>query len=211
MAMNLDPNDPVTVAVFAKAPIPGFAKTRLIPRLGAEGAARLQGRLISRTIAIALTAAIGPVHLWCAPDSRHAAFADLARQHPVGLRDQGTGTLGERLHAAFVAEATFAPVLLIGVDCPPLTPTHLRLCADHLRSKDAVFLPAEDGGYVLVGLRQPDARVFEDIAWGGPAVMETTRWRLEERNLAWSEPETLWDLDRPEDFQRWEAFCDDAV
>lgn len=211
MAMNLDPNDPITVAIFAKAPIPGFAKTRLIPCLGAEGAARLQSRLISRTVAIALEAAIGPVCLWCAPDAGHAEFEELARKHPVRLRDQATGNLGERMHAAFIVEAALTPVLLIGVDCPPLIPAHLRLCAQHLRSEDAVFLPAEDGGYVLVGLRRPDTRLFEGVVWGGAKVMEVTRHRLIERNMAWSEPETLWDLDRPEDLARWEALSDDIT
>lgn len=195
-----------TVAIFAKAPVAGFAKTRLIPRLGPEGAARLQADLILRTIHTALDAAIGPVQLWCAPACTHPAFADLARRYPINLREQTTGSLGDRMHGAFLAEAGDGPVLLVGVDCPPLAAEHLRLCAGALAHKDAVFLPAEDGGYVLVGLRRPDPHVFADVPWSSAAVMEITRQRLRQRNLSWAEPATLWDLDRPEDFERWEAF-----
>ncbi|MFG1313149.1 MULTISPECIES: TIGR04282 family arsenosugar biosynthesis glycosyltransferase [Hyphomicrobiales] len=204
--MDPDQHPSATVVIFAKAPVAGFAKTRLIPRLGPEGAARLQADLISRTIRTAVDAGIGPVHLWCAPDCTHPAFADLACQYPIMLREQRSGTLGDRMHGAFLAEAGEGPVLLIGVDCPPLGVEHLRVCARELARKDAVYLPAEDGGYVLVGLRRPDPHVFADVPWGGAAVMEITRQRLRQRNLSWTEPATLWDLDRPEDFERWEAF-----
>lgn len=204
--MKLDLGGPVTIAIFAKAPIAGFAKTRLIPRLGAEGAAKLQEELILRTVATALRAEIGPVHIWCAPDSGHPVFTDLARRHTIGLADQAFGTLGERMHEVFVMETAQASTLLIGVDCPPLTARHLRVCAERLLTRDAVFLPAEDGGYVLVGLRRPEQHVFENISWGGSTVMQTTRRRLREAKLTWSEPQVLWDLDLPTDLDRWEAF-----
>jgi uncharacterized protein len=196
--------DRIDIAIFAKAPIPGLTKTRLIPIIGAEGAAELQRQLILKTASTALNAELGAVSLWCTPDIRHRLFQDIAAAQAVRLCEQTSGDLGERMHAAFAAAA--APTLLIGVDCPCLSPDHLRLCAGHLRDGwDAVFLPAEDGGYVLVGLRRPEPRIFEDIEWGGPTVMAATRQRLLERNLAWQEPETLWDLDRPEDLPRWFA------
>lgn len=194
--------DPVIVAILAKAPVPGLAKTRLVLRLGAAGAADLQARLIVRTVETAIRAAVGPVCLWCAPDAEHLVFVDLAARHGIALRAQVEGDLGQRMHAVVAAETMRAPVLLVGVDCPPLTAEHLRVCAAALRSHDAVLVPAEDGGYVLVGLRGPDARVFEDIAWGGPDVMADTRRRLTERRLSWCEPFVLWDLDRPEDLDR---------
>jgi rSAM/selenodomain-associated transferase 1 len=188
---------------MAKAPIPGLTKTRLIPALGDEGAAKLQEALIQQTVATALAANVGPVSIWCAPNEGHHLFQDIASQHGVGLYEQTLGDLGKRMHAAFCIAA---PALLIGVDCPPLTPAHLRMCADCLRrGDDAVFLPAEDGGYVLIGLRRPQVRLFEDIEWGGPTVMTATRDRLRELALVWSEPQTLWDLDRPEDLSRLAA------
>lgn len=204
MTNGLNPNGQIDIAILAKAPIPGFTKTRLIPAIGAEGAAGLQRQLILKTVATALDAEIGSVSLWCTPDIRYPLFQDIASTRAVRLYEQPRGDLGERMHAAFAAAS--APTLLIGVDCPCLSPDHLRLCANHLRGgQDAVFLPAEDGGYVLVGLQRPEARIFEDIEWSRPAVMAVTRQRLLERKLAWLEPETLWDLDRPEDLRRWNA------
>lgn len=213
-AMVIDParNEQVNVAILAKAPIAGAAKTRLIPALGAEGAARLQRELISRTVATALAAGVGRVSLWCSPDRGHPFFQDIASRYPIQLYEQCAGDLGDRMHAVFVASHGFSPTLLIGVDCPSLAPTHLRRCAECLRrGVDAVCLPAEDGGYVLVGLRQPTARLFESIEWGGSTVMAVTRQRLLELKMIWSEPETLWDLDTPGDLPRWEALSGDTT
>jgi glycosyltransferase A (GT-A) superfamily protein (DUF2064 family) len=144
--------------------------------------------------------------MWCAPDTRHPVFQDIAAEYAVQLYEQASGDFGDRMHAVFAAATTVLPALLIGVDCPCLTPAYLRRCGECLRhGEHAVFLPAEDGGYVLVGLRSPEARLFNDIEWGSPTVMAVTRQRLVELNLIWSEPETLWDLDTPEDLNRWRS------
>jgi uncharacterized protein len=212
MASNLAPNEQINIAIMAKAPMPGLAKTRLIPALGAEGAAELQRALILRTVATALEAGIGPVSVWSSPNIQHRLFQDIASRHPVQLHDQSAGDLGERMHAAFVAATALSPTLLIGVDCPSMAPAHLRRCGECLRrGDDAVFLPAEDGGYVLVGLRRPQARLFRGIEWGSSTIMAITRERVRQLNLIWSEPETLWDLDRPDDLQRWRAIFNDAT
>jgi glycosyltransferase A (GT-A) superfamily protein (DUF2064 family) len=139
--------------------------------------------------------------LWCAPDIGHPVFAACRDKFAIGLRAQGDGDLGSRMHAAFEAERS--PLLLIGSDCPALTPDLLRLCAARLLGgDDAVFLPAEDGGYALIGLARPAATIFDGIVWGGPTVMEGTRLRLREAGLIWSEPAIVWDVDRPEDVER---------
>jgi glycosyltransferase A (GT-A) superfamily protein (DUF2064 family) len=84
-----------------------------------------------------------------------------------------------------------------------LTAQHLRLSASALAAgDDAVLLPAEDGGYVLIGLRGPRPEVFEGVAWGSERVLAETRARLRALGLRWSEPATLWDVDRPEDLDR---------
>jgi rSAM/selenodomain-associated transferase 1 len=212
MATDLAPIEHIGIAIMAKAPIPGLTKTRLIPALGAEGAAELQRMLILRTVATAMEAGIGSVSVWCGPDTQHRLFQDIASKYPVQLYEQSAGDLGDRMHAAFVAATAVSPTLLIGVDCPPMAPAHLRHCAERLRcGDDAVFLPAEDGGYVLVGLRRPQAGLFNDTKWGSPTVMAVTRDRLRQLNLTWSEPETLWDLDRPDDLQRWSAIANNAT
>ncbi|MCH8858978.1 MAG: TIGR04282 family arsenosugar biosynthesis glycosyltransferase [Proteobacteria bacterium] len=196
-------DDDVVIAIFAKAPIEGFAKTRLIPRLGADGAAMLQRRMIERTVQTALTAGTGPVSLWCTPDCEHEFFRQLAAAQPVTLYEQSGGDLGERMANAFDNVARSRAALLVGTDCVVLRPSHLIQCAEFLRERtDAVFLPAEDGGYVLVGLRQPAPELFRDIAWTTDRVMHETRARVAYLGLSIAEPMTLWDIDRPEDYDR---------
>ena len=182
--------------MFAKAPVAGYAKTRLAAHLGVAGAAALQARLIRRSVATALAAGLGEVSLWCTPNRSHPVFAE----HGVRLYDQAAGDLGERMLDAF---GRFTPLLLIGTDCPALTADHLIACAAALRDHDAVFLPAEDGGYVLVGLARPIRELFRDIPWGTPRVMAETRARA--AGLRVAEPAVLWDLDDVTDYQRAEG------
>src|SRR6185312_11618566 len=135
--------EPVAIAILAKAPIPGLAKTRLIPELGAHGAAVLQERLTERAVETAIAADTGPVTLWCAPELDHATFQELAARFQLVLKRQPDGDLGERMLGAIAAAQ--GPALVIGTDCPALEPAHLRAAADALRGgADAVITPAED-------------------------------------------------------------------
>ena len=194
-------NETIAIAVLAKAPLPGFAKTRLIPALGVEGAALLQARLVEHSVATACAARVGPVTLWGAPDENHPLFQAIGARQGVALARQHGGDLGERMLAA-VAAADM-PVLVIGTDCPALTADHLRMAADILRSgTDAAIIPAEDGGYALIGLRAPTPALFSEMHWSVPSVMEETRRRLRGLGMTWQEPVTLWDLDLPEDIER---------
>lgn len=193
----------VDIAIFAKAPVPGYAKTRLIPALGADGAAALQETMIRRAVETACAAGLAHITLWCSPDPSHDVFTELARQHGVGLRRQFPGGLGARMLATFRAQPAQRPLLLIGTDGPALRTDHLLACARALdRGDDATFLPTEDGGYLLVGLRRAAPAIFAGIAWSTPAVMAQTRRRLAAAGLRWSEPATLWDIDTPDDLKR---------
>ncbi len=199
----------VDIAIFAKAPIPGLAKTRLIATLGAAGAARLQRRMALQAVRVAQRARLGDVTLWCAPDASHRFFRAVHRCLGVDLRSQAEGDLGARMGAAFARAGAGRPILLIGTDCPSLTERHLRRSADALRQgRAATFLPAEDGGYVLVGLRKDTPEVFERIDWGSERVMAQTRERLRRLGVAWDEGETLWDVDRPADVERLRHLAD---
>jgi len=202
-----DRNDPlhqVQVAVLAKAPIPGLAKTRLVPALGARGAARLQRELTRLALGTAQASDLGPVTLWCAPDARHRFFRALQRTTGVRCLVQPSGDLGDRMHAAFRWHCAQGPLLLIGTDCPVLRPDHLRQAAMALiDGGDAVFQPVEDGGYVLVGLRQPQPALFHGMTWSTDQVMAQTRARARDAGLRVQELDTLWDLDRPQDLARW--------
>ena len=194
---------PVSIVILAKAPIPGFAKTRLIPAIGAHAAAVLQERLTERTVATALAAGIGPVTLFCDPDATHDTFLKMVTRMKLTLRPQPPGDLGTRMLAA-VATST-GPVLVIGTDCPALTEAHLRSAAMALRDgNDVVLIPAERGGYVLLGMRKAQPTLFSNIGWGGSSVLADTRARIVEQRLMLIERPPLWDVDTEIDLARLE-------
>jgi rSAM/selenodomain-associated transferase 1 len=192
------------ILIFAKAPVPGEVKTRLVPRLGEHGAAKLHERLLEDTVSKAVEARLAPVDLWCSPDTGHPVFQAHAAESGVRLKSQSGGDLGERmLNAASDTLKQADSVLLIGCDCPVLSGLHLRQAIGWLESGiPAVVGPAEDGGYVLLGLRTAAAALFHDMEWGGDRVLEATRERMAVLGWAWRELETLWDVDQPADIDR---------
>jgi glycosyltransferase A (GT-A) superfamily protein (DUF2064 family) len=173
------------VIVFAREPRAGRVKTRLIPLLGAQGAARLHARLVARTLATARAARLGAVQL-------------------CTTRRQRGADLGERMQNAFTRGLRRAArVILVGTDCPALGAAELRRAARWLAGgADAVFAPAEDGGYALIALRRVSPRLFADVAWGSARVMAQTRERLAALGWRWRELAEVWDVDRPEDYRR---------
>ena len=210
---------PCRIIVMAKAPLPGQAKTRLQPALGADGAARLAERLLRHTVDQALQADLGLVTLCGAPDATHPAFADLLRDAPVQWSEQGEGDLGQRMARALgraLADADRA--LLIGTDAPALDAAYLRQACHALATHEAVFGPAFDGGYVLVGLQRPPLDVlpswldalFGQMAWSTPQVMGDTRERLAGLGLRHAELSTLHDIDEPADLEHLPATWQDA-
>ncbi|MBA2675948.1 TIGR04282 family arsenosugar biosynthesis glycosyltransferase [Ramlibacter sp.] len=195
----------VHIAILAKAPIAGYAKTRLIPALGAYGAARLQRTFTRAAVRVAVEADLGDVVLWCAPSRSYRFFRALQRTTHIRCNDQPDGDLGERmLHAATAASFTDPKhaVLIMGTDCPGLNAHHLQTAADALGEFDAVFIPAEDGGYVLVGLRRPQPGLFAGMRWSTASVMDETRHRAASLGLRICELPPLWDVDTPEDLMR---------
>ena len=192
----------VAVAILAKAPVPGTAKTRLIPSIGAHAAAVLQERMTERTVETAMAADIGPLTLWCTPDLTHASFQDLAARLPVVLKQQPDGDLGARMLGAIAAGD--GPTLVIGTDCPAFTAKILRAAAKALDDADVVLIPAEDGGYVLIGARAAHPRLFDGIAWGSAAVTHETRARIAALGLKAIELDPLWDVDTEADLVRFE-------
>jgi rSAM/selenodomain-associated transferase 1 len=190
------------VAILAKAPVPGFAKTRLIPVLGAEGAARLQERLISHALVTALDAGVGHVTLWCAPDAKNPFFREMARLGGVALAAQPADDLGTRMLAAFQAASPGRALVLTGTDCPVLTPTDIGDAIALLSDADVVMAPAEDGGYGLIAARRPIPELFERMPWGTDRVAALTRQRAGESGLRLAELRTIWDVDTASDFER---------
>lgn len=180
------------IIVFARAPVPGEVKTRLIPRLGAWRAAGLHERLVRHALRTAQAADCGPVELHLT--QRHSKFRGAALQRG---RD-----LGERMQRALEsARRRHFIVILIGSDCPVLAPRDLQQAARWLRGGyDAVLAPAADGGYALIGVKRLSRAWFEGIDWGSSRVYSQTVKRLE--GYRWRALRTVWDVDRPEDLPR---------
>ena len=192
------------IVVFAKAPAPGRVKTRLIPTLGEAGAAALHRRLVMHTLRAAQEADLGPVELWCAPDTHHAFFSECERGFGVSLHSQCEGDLGARMRRALENVLGRAErAILVGSDIPALSAQYLRDAERALsRAHDAVIGPAEDGGYVLIGLARCDPDLFRDIPWGEPEVLAETRGRIAALRWRCFELPALSDVDRPEDLKR---------
>ena len=194
------------LVIFAKAPQPGSVKTRLIPALGAEGAATLARRFLAHTLQQALAANVGAVELCMSPAPAKPAWHGFDLPSTVLQTGQGEGDLGERMARAVGgvtrhAEPAGRPVMLIGTDCPALTASLLKQAAQQLQTHDAVLLPAHDGGYVLLGLKSPSPELFEHMAWSTSVVSAETLRRMATLNMrVWQGPK-LHDIDEPADLQ----------
>jgi uncharacterized protein len=195
------------VLIFTKSPEPGKVKTRLIPALGEQGAARLYTSLLQREVDWIAQQTPYAMELWATPDTDHPVLRELSEQHGLSVLPQQGSDLGERMgYATKDALSRFKQVVLLGVDCPALTPWHLQRAFDWLAAgSDAVLGPADDGGYVLLGLRHWHPELFQGHAWGSAEVAASTRQALRRIGWRWQELPLLWDLDRPEDLAKYEA------
>ena len=188
------------VILFAKAPVAGRVKTRLISALGADGAAKLARHMLDHALNIAGAADVGSLELCASPALTHPDWQNIPLPAGLETSDQGDGDLGVRMaRAAQRGLARGQNVLLIGADCPALSAQHLRAAAAALNTDDAVLLPAQDGGYLLLGLTTHAASLFEDMPWSTAQVAELTLARM--AGLGWRVAvlDALPDIDRPED------------
>ncbi len=193
---------PTRIIIFAKAPQPGFAKTRLIPALGAERAAELARQMLFNTLHEALAADIGPVELCVTPEIYQAAWQGIHLPAGIEIFAQGEGDLGARLaRASERALENTESVLLIGTDCVELSSALLREAAQALHEHEAIIHCAVDGGYALLGLKRFEPFLFSDIPWSTDAVASTTIARIGQ--LGWSVRvgQMLHDVDEPQDLK----------
>ncbi|MDE2570287.1 MAG: TIGR04282 family arsenosugar biosynthesis glycosyltransferase [Sphingomonadales bacterium] len=189
------------VILFGKAPLAGFAKTRLIPAVGKVGAAVLARRLLIHAIDEARAAFHGAVELCVTPSPDDPVWDVQGIRHPdLSWSEQGDGDLGARMaRAAKRALANGEPVLLIGSDCPALDRRTLSVAARRLENADAVMIPALDGGYVLLGLRRYDPSLFSEIAWSTETVAHVTAERCARLGWRVDRMAPLPDIDEPSD------------
>lgn len=197
--------------ILSKAPDPGRVKTRLIPLLGEEGAARLYGELVHQCLDMSTTAGLCPVELWCSPATTHPFFRQCQADFPVSLHSQPAGDLGERMSAALQsALQRSSHAILIGADCPALTAAGLEEALERLsRGADAVLGPAADGGYYLIGMNTHHGFVFGNMPWGSDEVLQLTEQRLQQQGLRWHRLGVFRDLDTPDDYRAWRATVPD--
>ena len=185
------------LSIFARLPVPGKVKTRLIPALGEEGAARLYARLLAQTVEVARESGLdfelrvtgGEVAAF------HALFGS-----DVAVVDQGEGDLGAKM------ARVEAPALLIGSDCPSVTAPLLRAAAGALEDRRVVLGPANDGGYYLIGFSEPVPYLFDAMEWSTPSVLPETLRRLAERGMGPAVLPELADIDTAEDLAQWPEF-----
>lgn len=192
----------IRTIIFAKTPLPGVAKTRLVPALGLEGSATLARRLLEHTVAQAVEANIGPVELCVAPSIEHPIWREVVVPDGVCWSEQGEGELGERLSR--VAQQRIEKgeqLLLIGTDCPQLDALCLREASAVLAHYDTCLIPVSDGGYALLGLRRYDHSLFTGIPWSTDKVAQLTRQRISAAGLSLKTLAQLHDIDEPADLQ----------
>jgi uncharacterized protein len=196
--------DSVTM-VFCKAPIAGQVKTRLTPPLTDGEAAQLHCELTELTLKTATQKRLCEIQLWCSPTIDHPFFVKLSQAFNVALHLQQGADLGERMHRAFGrALSQSNSAIIIGCDCPSLTSDDLDQALWLLKQgTQCVLSPAEDGGYVLIGLNQPQPALFDNMPWGTDKVLPLTRAKIASLNLDYSELNTQWDLDTPNDLKRY--------
>lgn len=194
------------IIVFAKAPVAGRVKTRLIPALGAQGAAELARAMLARTLQTALDAGCGAVELCSEPHPDDPAWANTALPAGVERSAQGSGDLGQRMaRAAHRTLAAGERVLLIGTDCVEMDAALLANAARALDRSEVFMHPTHDGGYALLGLVRFDPALFAGIAWSTPQVAAQTRERVASLRWRLAEGATLHDVDEPADLAHWPA------
>ena len=190
------------IIIFAKAPQAGLAKTRLIPALGAAGAAALARQMLLHTLQVALDSGVGTVELCVTPAIAAAAWHDINLPHGILITEQGEGDLGERMaRAAQRALQQGEHVLLIGTDCVEMSAWLLHAAALALHDNDAVIHCTADGGYALLGLRQFNPLLFADMPWSTDAVASHTLDRIGQLHWSVQVGQMLHDVDEPQDLK----------
>jgi uncharacterized protein len=192
---------PAAIIVFTREPIAGQTKTRLIPSLGPDGAARLGDAFI--VDALAKAAKIKNCRLVLAGDSAGPAdsspyFQRLARRFGAELISQGKGHLGQRMARVLVRYSS-AGTILMGTDTPSLPISFIRESLEDLRKVPVVIAPALDGGYYLVGVRGPVPDIFGDLNWGGATIMKQTLQTLRRLRIPYRMGRWWYDIDRVAD------------
>ncbi|MBE9128565.1 MULTISPECIES: TIGR04282 family arsenosugar biosynthesis glycosyltransferase [unclassified Coleofasciculus] len=194
--------------VFTRYPEPGKTKTRLIPALGAKGAANLQRQMTEHTMV--RTREIKRLRFLSVEVYFSGGNPELMR-HWLGwditYQPQCAGDLGERMASAFQVSfaAGMTEVVIIGTDCPDLNASIMTQAFEMLKEKDLVLGPSQDGGYYLIGLRRLVPELFKGIHWSTAEVLQQTARIAQKLELAVAYLSVLNDVDCPEDLWVWNS------
>ena len=169
-----NPSRPVLI-LFAKAPLPGQVKTRLLPELNPDEAAQVATELIEHTARLAEAFWPGPIVLCTWPDTDHPLFQELARTSSMTITEQESGDLGQKMNAALTPYTSVGtPAAVMGCDVPHCPADILRDAGNLLEQGRDVIGPSMDGGYYLIGLQRPLGRIFDSVDWGSNSALRTT-------------------------------------
>ena len=192
------------VLVFSKAPVAGEVNTRLTPFISHDEAADLQRELVHNRLEMLEASSLCRYQLWCAPDTQHPFFKDCADIYGIDLKTQTGIDLGERmLNASRTMLESYSKVIIIGTDAPALGVDQLEQAISELDHHDAVLVPAEDGGYVLLGARVQHDEMLKGVPWGTEKVLASTLDNMARLNIDCALVGKSWDVHRPEDFERY--------
>ena len=194
------------IQVFCKAPVLGKVKTRLIQKFGARRALDLHKQMIERLMAD-FSLDTPQTELWITPVRDHVFF----ERYAVSRFQQEGDDLGARMSGALQdGLIRHESVILVGTDLPLINKSYIDLAISGLRDHAVVLGPAEDGGYGLVGVNKEIPDMFFDIEWGTEKVLSQTCNRLNRGDLDYCLLPLIWDVDRPEDLQRYKAWLDNS-
>lgn len=193
------------LCIFARAPVYGQVKTRLAQALGDAGALAAHVALVEDTLNRLAHVEGLVTELWL-DDARHPEARAWGRRWGLALRQQTGVDLGERMNGALEDSlARGGAGIVVGTDCPDLDAAYVQRAAAALDRDDLVLGPAEDGGYGLIGARRPVVEVFDGIVWGSGSVLGETLRRATSAGLTSTCLPTIWDVDGPADWRRYQA------
>lgn len=198
-----------TLIIFSRYPEAGKTKTRMIPALGAAGAAQLQREMTEHTLE---TARQLPKSHDLSLEIHFAGGNQLLMSEWLGsdidYYPQVTGDLGQKMCSAFdrAFNSGSDRVVMIGIDCPGINPNTLNQAFTALHTQDLVLGAAEDGGYYLIGLKRSLPALFKNISWGTCTVFNETKTIASNLNLDIHYLPILNDVDRPDDLWIWQQY-----
>jgi rSAM/selenodomain-associated transferase 1 len=190
------------LAILARTPRLHHTKTRLAPTLGASGAIQAHVELVEDTLARLHDISVAASSLWVTEID--ATTRGWASTYDIPLHAQPGGDLGKKMYGVLCSLLVDAEqACLVGTDCPDIDLAYVEAAFAALTDNDVVIGPAEDGGYGLIGLREPAADLFSGVDWGSANVLRQTLDRAAASGLRTSLQQTIWDVDTPADWQRY--------